>query len=80
MAQKIRIGVTVDKATVVQFKADLKTLKLPPATLSSLVDEWLQGFAPTLRVMAEKKSRGEQMSFDEVIQAMADIVKSAMKP
>lgn len=80
MAQKTRIAITVDKATADQYRADLKALKLPPATMSGLIDQWMQAFAPTLHVMAERKLRGEQMTFEEVIDTMADSVKAAMKP
>lgn len=80
MGEKTRIAVTVNKDTALQIKSDLKLLKLPPATLSSMVDEWLQAFAPTLHKMAEKKVRGEQMSFNDVIEMMADSMRSALKP
>ena len=66
MNEKIRIAVTVNKQVATQIKADLKSLNLPPQTLSNLVDEWLTAFAPAINQMAEKKRKGEQLTFDEV--------------
>ena len=76
---KIRIAFTVDKAIAEQVKADIKALNLPPATLSNLVDEWLTSFAPVLHHLAEKKRRGEQLSFDEVMGTVIEGMGRSLK-
>ena len=80
MTEKTRIGVTVTKSVVDQVKQDIKSLGLHPATLSNLVDEWLTEFAPTLNLMAEKKRKGEQLSFEDVIGTVVEgIAREAIK-
>ena len=64
---KKRYMLTLTKETVEAINADLRILRLPPGTMSGMVDEWLEKFAPTLHKMAEKKSKGEQLTFEEVI-------------
>jgi len=79
MSEKTRIAVTVSKSLADQVKADIRTLNLPPATLSNLVNEWLVNFAPVLRQMADKKSKGEQLSFEEVIGNVLETTGRGMK-
>lgn len=64
---KKRYMLTLTQETVESINAHFKTLRLPPGTLSGLVDDWLDKFEPTLRRMAEKKAKGEQMTFEEVL-------------
>lgn len=77
---KKRYFVSLDQEMVEQFKADLETLNLPPATFSNLVNEWLVNFSPVMRQLAESKSKGIQMSFNDVmgtvIEEMGRSVKS----
>lgn len=80
MAQKTRIALTVNKAVVDQFRADLKTLNLHPAMMSNLVDEWLTAFGPVLHNLAQKKQRGEQITFDEVVGTIMEEMGKAMRP
>lgn len=77
---KKRYMLTLTQETVEAINADLRLLRLPPGTMSGLVDEWLEKFAPTLHKMAEKKVKGEQLTFEEVIgdlfTEMGKVIKS----
>lgn len=64
---KKRYMLTLTQETVEAINTDLRVLRLPPGTLSGLVDDWLEKFAPTLHKMAEKKLKGEQLTFEELL-------------
>ena len=69
---KKRYFVSLDQEITDQFKADLESLNLPPATFSNLVNEWIESFAPSVHQMAEKKRKGEQLSFEEIMGTVLD--------
>jgi len=77
---KKRYFVSLDKELVDQFKADLDSLKLPPQTFSNLINEWVENFAPALHQMAEKKRKGEQLTFEEVMGTVVEgVAREAIK-
>lgn len=79
-----RYYLTLTKENVEAIHSHLAALRLPKSTMSGLVDEWLQKFEPTLRRMVEKKQRGEQLTFEEVmgdlISELAETVREAGRP
>lgn len=76
---KKRYQLTLTKSTVEQMHKDLQSLGLRKDALSGLVDDWLIKFAPTLHKMAERKLRGEQLTFEEVLGDLFEITAKAMR-
>lgn len=77
---KKRYQLSLNEETVEQLKADFTVLCLPPATLSNMVNEWLTAFSPVVHKMADKKRRGEQLTFDELAGAIVAEFSNALKP
>lgn len=77
---KKRYQVTLHQSYVEEAHRQLARLGLPKPALSAILDDWLGNFLPILTRMADKKSRGEQMSFDEIIGELFVSLGDAMKP
>lgn len=61
------------------MKDDFKALGLPPSAMSALIDDWLIKFAPTLHKMADRKRKGEQLTFEELLGDLFGEMSKAMK-
>jgi len=77
---KKRYFLSLDQEQTEQFKADLEALSLPPATFSNLVNEWIGNFSPSLHLMAEKKRKGEQLTFEEIMGTFLETSGKRMQP
>lgn len=77
---KKRYQMSLTPANVEECHRQLQRLGLRKDALSAVVDDWLGNFAPVLAKMADKKSRGEQMTFEEVMSDLFVSIGSAMKP
>jgi len=76
---KKRYMLTLTQETVEKIQSDLKAIGLPKPAMSALVDDWLLAFSPTLSKMADRKRRGEQLTFEEVLGDLFNQIGSAMK-
>lgn len=77
---KKRYQLTLTPATVDEMHRQLAILGLPKSALSAIVDDWLLNFVPILTKMADKKRRGEQLTFDELMGDLFTSIGAAMKP
>jgi uncharacterized membrane-anchored protein len=77
---KKRYQLTLTPAHVDEMHRHLAVLGLPKSALSAVVDDWLANFVPILSKMADKKRRGEQMTFDEIMGDLFVSIGAAMKP
>lgn len=61
---KKRYQVTLTSQHVEEAHRQLSALGLPKSALSAILDDWLGNFLPILTKMADKKRKGEQMTFE----------------
>lgn len=76
---KKRYQMSLTPANVEECHRQLQRLGLRKDALSAIVDDWLANFAPVLVKMADKKARGEQMTFDELMGDLFTSLGNAMK-
>ena len=76
---KKRYFVSLEQELTDQFKADLETLNLPKGTFSNLMNEWLSNFAPVLRQLADRKLKGSQLSFNEIMGTVVEEMGKSLK-
>lgn len=77
---KKRYMMTLTQEHVEGCHAQLKRLGLPKPALSAVIDDWIGNFEPILTKMADKKARGEQMSFEDMMGDLFVSLGKAMKP
>lgn len=64
---KKRYVLTLTQDNFEAMQRDMRALGLVRGSMSALVDDWLLKFAPTLHKMADRKARGEQLTFEEML-------------
>ena len=77
---KKRLMMTLTAENMAECQKQLARLGLPKSALSAIVDDWLANFGPLLAKMADKKQRGEQMSFEELLGDLFTSLGNATKP
>lgn len=77
---KKRYQMTLTEANVTEAHKHLAALGLRKDALSAILDDWLGNFLPVLTKMADKKRRGEQITFEEILGDLFTSVGNAMKP
>lgn len=77
---KKRYQITLTQSVVDQMKEDIQALGLPAPVFSLLIDEAIRSsLAPMLHKMADRKLKGEQLTFQEIIADALELASDAMK-
>lgn len=71
---KKRYLLSLDQDVIDGIKEDFRILRLPPATLSNIINEQMTAFAPIVHKMAEKKRKGEQVTFEEIAEMAIEVM------
>lgn len=78
--EKKRYSVTLTESSVEQMKADIKRLGLPSSMFSGILDEAItMTLGPMMHRMAEKKAKGEQITFEDVISDAFQAAQDALR-
>jgi len=77
---KKRYTFTLPIGVVEQIHVDLKRLGLTPAALSGVITDVLIGFSPVVTRLADKKEKGIQVTFEDVISETLLAAGEAMRP
>lgn len=75
-----RYLMTFTVENVEECQRQIQRLGLPKSTLSAVLDDWMANFSPVLTRMADKKCKGEHMTFEEIMSDVFVSLGKAMKP